>query len=172
MAAVGQAIRARVDSARAWGLYIAASTGAVLAIIVGGALHPTSAFYGAGHFAFRPMCHQLPERSFAFVADAPLCVCHRCFGIYAGLFVGGLIAAAGAKADPSNRRTWLIATLPMLAHVLVIQFVSAIDFSWLRVATGALFGLWGAWALSLALGQAFAHTPSHAALVPAQEERT
>ena len=36
---------------------------------------------------FHPICHQLPERSF-FWNGNPLAVCHRCFGLYGGFWIG------------------------------------------------------------------------------------
>jgi uncharacterized membrane protein len=36
---------------------------------------------------FAPVCHQIPERSFALFGF-PLAVCARCFGIYAGFLAG------------------------------------------------------------------------------------
>src|SRR5262245_39522704 len=43
-------------------------------------------------FAFRRVCHQIPERSF-FIAGLPMAVCARCAGAYAGLLAGGIAAA-------------------------------------------------------------------------------
>jgi len=40
---------------------------------------------------FASVCHQQPSRSF-WMNGAPLAVCERCFGIYAGLFLGVGIA--------------------------------------------------------------------------------
>ena len=39
---------------------------------------------------FHPVCHQLPDRSFACFGH-PLAVCHRCLGLYLG-FLAGLLA--------------------------------------------------------------------------------
>lgn len=43
--------------------------------------------------AFAPVCHQLPTRSF-HVGDIAFAVCHRCYGIYMGLFAGVLVLTA------------------------------------------------------------------------------
>ena len=39
---------------------------------------------------FRPVCHQLPERSLYF-QGYPLAICARCLGIYAGFLAGLLL---------------------------------------------------------------------------------
>lgn len=39
---------------------------------------------------FSPICHQSPDRSF-FWMGRQLAVCHRCFGIYLGFWVGILL---------------------------------------------------------------------------------
>ncbi len=124
--------------------------GTLLGLMLYGFFHPGSALARATHLAFRPLCHQLPERSFAF-GGAPLCVCHRCFGIYLGLFVGGLLALLGARADLGRRGPWLWASAPMVAHVLLLNLWPPADLWPIRVATGLLFGAWGGLALSLAL---------------------
>lgn len=131
--------------------------GSLVALILYGAAHPMSALDVSTRMVFRPACHQLAERSFAWGGN-PFCVCHRCFGIYAGLMLGGLVAALGFRADPGNRKLWIAATAPMLVHVVALNIFPAVDWWWMRVGTGALFGVWGAWAVSLALGQAF-HSP-------------
>src|SRR5688500_17602174 len=40
---------------------------------------------------FDPLCHQRPERSFA-AAGVQFALCHRCFGVAAGLALGALLA--------------------------------------------------------------------------------
>jgi uncharacterized membrane protein len=101
--------------------------------------HPIAAY--AIYAGFKPACHQLPERSF-YLFGAPLAVCARCTGIYAGAVLGvaafPLLRGLGRSAP---RRRWLL-----LAAIPV-----ALDFSlgWLglihntalsRGLTGALFG--------------------------------
>jgi hypothetical protein len=65
---------------------------------------------------FDPVCHQLPDRSFACFGQ-PLAVCHRCLGLY----LGGL---AGLLAWPSwprlarpllDRPRWVLAFFAPLA---------------------------------------------------------
>lgn len=77
--------------------------------------------------AFRPLCHQVVERSF-HLEGFPLAVCARCTGLYAGALAGLLIypVARAITRQDAPRREWLIlAALPTGA-----------DF-----ALG-LFGLW------------------------------
>jgi uncharacterized membrane protein len=51
---------------------------------------PSTAETGSFLFhAYRPMCHQLPQRSF-FVFGAQMPVCARDVGIYAGMLLGAL----------------------------------------------------------------------------------
>ncbi len=136
---------------RRWGAVVSAVMGTLLAQMLYGLLHPGSVVAAASRIVFAPFCHQLPERSFQF-GGAAMCVCHRCFGIYLGLFVGGLLAFAGVRADLSRRGPWLWASMPMVVHVLVLNLWPPADLWPLRVATGLLFGAWGGLALSVALG--------------------
>lgn len=102
--------------------------------------HPLSAL--ALYRGLAVICHQLPERSF-YLLGAPLGVCVRCTGIYAG-FVGGLalypLVRSLRAADCPAPHWLMLAGVPML-----------IDFAggWLglfastfasRAATGFLFG--------------------------------
>lgn len=137
-----------------WGTYLATLCGSVVALILYGAANPGSAIHVSTRLVFRPACHQIAERSFMW-GDTPFCVCQRCFGIYTGLMLGGIIAALGFRADAGNKKLWMAATAPMLLHVVALNLFPAVDWWWMRFGTGALFGVWGAWALSLALGQAF-----------------
>jgi len=45
---------------------------------------------------FRPLCHQLPDRSFHWLGH-PLAVCHRCTGLYVGFLAGLLLAGSAAR---------------------------------------------------------------------------
>ncbi len=139
---------------RLWGAYLSALSGSLLGLMGYALFNPASQIHHATQMVFQPFCHQLAERSFS-VAGNPMCVCHRCFGIYVGLFVGSALALAGVRADPGSRRLWLVATVPMVVHVLILNLWSPADLWQVRILTGALFGGWGALALSLTLGQAF-----------------
>ena len=87
-----------------------------------------------------PFCHQIPERS-PHINGIQLAVCHRCFGIYTGLFLGPWVMLL--------TRHWE-SDLPLL--VLAVSLAPA-AFDWTldvaglmentpvsRIVTGVLFG--------------------------------
>ena len=141
-----------------------------------GLTHPGGVAARAAHLAFAPFCHQRPERSFVF-EGAAMCVCHRCFGIYVGIFLGAVLALLGVRADVGRRALWFGATAPMVAHVALSSLWPPADLWPLRVATGLLFGAWGGLATALALGDVFGSRAGRAALdttsaLHLREERT
>jgi uncharacterized membrane protein len=69
---------------------------------------------------YHPVCHQLSERSF-FLLGYPLAVCHRCFGLYVGFWLGVLLLplTRGLSARIEARpRVALVFAVPMLADAL------------------------------------------------------
>jgi uncharacterized membrane protein len=138
---------------RAVGAFFAAGAGSVVATVLVAASHPSSPTALVARTVFSRACHQEPDRSFAWAGE-PFCVCHRCFGIYAGLTLGASIAALFPRLplDPGSRRLWAWALVPMLVHVALLNVWSPADLTFLRVGTGALFGVWGGFAASVALG--------------------
>lgn len=95
--------------------------------------------------AFAPFCHQMPTRS-PHVHGAAFALCHRCFGIVAGLALGVLVGPL------FSARLGRLAALPPLAVLGVAVLPTSID--WLlgatgvwantgasRLATGAVFGV-------------------------------
>ena len=83
-----------------------------------------AALAGGGHdaaaaalrAALHPLCHQMPERSFA-IGGSPLAVCARCAGLYAGFLAGCLaILALGfirrSPLRPPGRGLLLAAVAP------------------------------------------------------------
>ena len=70
---------ARILLALSWGVVCVLTLAAPLALAHGRA-DALPVYLGFSFF-----CHQSPERSFA-LAGLPLAVCHRCSGIYLGLF--------------------------------------------------------------------------------------
>lgn len=125
-----------------------------------------AAIYFVGHL----VCHQLPERSL-WIAGAPLPVCARCAGIYAGALLALLMRAAllhvpttlsgpaalhllAALHSPaaalrealrlSERRATLVAALALLAMDWSSEALG-LRPAWmpLRVLTGAFLG-WSA----------------------------
>lgn len=93
--------------------------------------------------AYRPFCHQKAERSL-FIFGGQMTVCARCFGIYAGAFVGSLAAAIAIKKRDEARAIsiyYVAAALLPLAIDGVTQLMGLRGSSEpLRLATGLLFG--------------------------------
>jgi uncharacterized membrane protein len=90
---------------------------------------------------FSPICHQIPERSFSLLGRT-LTVCHRCAGIYLGLFLGSLIPFdSRLPASPLARRIWILgATAPLLLDVALPSFGVWTNGSVTRFTTGLIFG--------------------------------
>ncbi|MCC7541591.1 MAG: DUF2085 domain-containing protein [Deltaproteobacteria bacterium] len=107
--------------------------------------------------AFRG-CHQLADRSPHLEGHA-FALCHRCFGIVAGVALGGLLAVLGLKIDPSRRWSWVAAASPIAVHVALRWIVPATDLAWLRVATGLVFGTFAGAAVAVALAHVHPPTP-------------
>jgi uncharacterized membrane protein len=93
---------------------------------------------------FDPLCHQLPERSFA-IAGAQFALCHRCFGVVVGLAAGAIVAPLFLQvirpADGRGLRTMAIAAMPMLADWALDYFGVWINTTASRSLSGAVFGL-------------------------------
>ena len=75
-----------------------------------GSLHQLS------HEAFRKLCHQQADRSFA-VQDKHMAVCTRCFGIYAGFFLTTLLGLI----RPQNIRFTLKTALWVAGFVFTLN---------------------------------------------------
>lgn len=103
-----------------------------------------SAFASAVHAVGHLVCHQRPERSFAWSGRAwP--VCARCTGIYFGA-AAGLVIAPWLSRDlarvPRLVRRWLaLASMPIVASLLFEWTSGIVPFNSLRAATGAVAGL-------------------------------
>ena len=89
--------------------------------------------------AFAPACHQLPERTLHLLG-APMVVCSRCAGIYAGVALGALLPAPPALLP---RLRWLIplSAAPMLLDVALQTAGAYAPWHPSRLLTGAVFGL-------------------------------
>jgi uncharacterized membrane protein len=87
---------------------------------------------------FRPICHQLPDRSFVCF-KGPLAACHRCFGLYLG-FLSGLLLFPYLQ----GLRSWIlrepIRILLFFAPMLVDVALGRFNQTWDRFATGWLAG--------------------------------
>ncbi len=147
----GPTLSAAQWSGAGWALALAA----VLVLLVGAALPPFVGpeVRGVLRAGFGPLCHQLPERSFA-VGGVPFAVCHRCTGIVAGLAAGVLLlpltrvpevrarAAPFAGARFAEERVWLLAAvLPAALDWSGDLLGLWVNTAGTRVATGAWFGL-------------------------------
>lgn len=91
--------------------------------------------------ALDPFCHQIAERS-PHVDGIPLAVCHRCFGVYVGLFLGPwmmLITRSWHSNMPGVIIGLSLVPLTVDWGLEVIGWVSNTPAS--RVMTGGLFGV-------------------------------
>jgi uncharacterized membrane protein len=91
---------------------------------------------------FSRVCHQDLSRSFLFYGY-PVAVCHRCSGIYFGLFIGSMLPLDRLRVleTPRCRRIWVLCTtVPMLLDV-GLQFTGLwTNTAMTRLATGFIFG--------------------------------
>jgi uncharacterized membrane protein len=89
---------------------------------------------------FSRICHQIPARCF-WIAGYPLAVCHRCFGIYFGLFAGSLITIRSLHHS-RERRAWLIAAIVPLCIDALLPYSGFWENSPAsRFVTGFFFGV-------------------------------
>lgn len=98
----------------------------------------SAAVYLAGSL----VCHQLPDRSFAY-GGAQLPVCARCLGLYAGGLIGALIWAISTAARSTSSRIVQRSTFRT-------ALIGAALPTLLSVAAGA-FGIWDGSNLTRAL---------------------
>ncbi len=90
---------------------------------------------------FASVCHQQAERSL-YLFSAPLAVCARCFGIYAGAAVGSLF-----QLKPAMALRWCGAALALNVGDVALEIAGVHGSQpWLRLVLGATLGL-GAGAL-------------------------
>jgi uncharacterized membrane protein len=103
---------------------------------------------------YKPLCHQLPERSF-FVCGHQVAFCHRCAAMYTAVVVAGLVFGLLRRyLRPMSLKVALLLLLPILidggTHLLddLIGLglrgggdaIGTPNF-WLRMITGALVGV-------------------------------
>jgi uncharacterized membrane protein len=95
---------------------------------------------------FSAVCHQLSDRS-PSLAGIQLAACHRCFGIYFGLFAGSLIIPVTVlRKRILTDHVWPIVVLSAAPAALDwIAGLAGIWSSgpWTRALTGAIFGFIG-----------------------------
>jgi uncharacterized membrane protein len=101
--------------------------------------HPIAAF--AIYSGFKPACHQLPERSF-HLFGAPLAVCARCTGIYAGVLFGlAALPLLRGLGRPTPSRLWFaLAAIPVSLDFALGWLGLVQNTALSRSLTGALFG--------------------------------
>ena len=121
-----------------WGALAAATVAAPLL-----AAHSDSFLAAMIYLLLSPACHQNPDRSF-FLLGHPWAVCHRCSGIYLGLFWAAVFSSRlpSAPGSCSQRRTRVaLGTLPILVDSLLPFTGMWTNTPWSRFATGFAFGV-------------------------------
>jgi uncharacterized membrane protein len=91
---------------------------------------------------FAPVCHQDPGRSFHLAGHA-LAVCHRCSGIYLGLFLGSLFPFSGhiELLSGARRRILVLAACSPLILDFALPYLGIWENTpWSRLSTGLIFG--------------------------------
>jgi uncharacterized membrane protein len=108
-----------------------------------------------GYLLFSPLCHQIPERSF-HICGYPLAVCHRCSGIYFGLFLGLLLPLKRLFqiCYPPHLRLFVLC----ICTPIVLDFILSYLGIWpgtplSRFSTGLIFGSASALLLTFAAGE-------------------
>mgnify|MGYP001061515308 CR=1 FL=1 len=120
--------------------------GSILAAVVGAPILATQAHPLAAAFLyllFSPVCHQIPDRCFTFSGQA-WAVCHRCSGIYLGMFLALLtpFTAAGFLRSARETRGWvLVLAAPMLIDVAAPYLGWWVSTPSSRFLTGVAFGV-------------------------------
>ena len=89
-----------------------------------------------GHSIFSPICHQNPQRSFAVVGSLPICA--RCFGLYVGLGLAGLLLPPFAFRF-SKKLVSLTLLTSLAAFGLGFVF-PALDANYVRLVFGLALG--------------------------------
>lgn len=98
--------------------------------------------------AYRFICGQTPSHSF-YIAGYQACLCTRCMAIYGSMLIAGLTLALfrSAQVRPLNWKFWLLAMVPMALDGGTQLFGWRESNLFLRLLTGAIFGLGTAWFL-------------------------
>jgi uncharacterized membrane protein len=100
------------------------------------------ALSSAIYYFFGFICHQIPERSF-HIGDDIFAVCARCFGVYAGIFLGFLFYPLFRPLNDIEPlpRVWLFLALFPMAVDLGLTFFGIWENTHLsRFLTGAILG--------------------------------
>ena len=91
---------------------------------------------------FSYICHQLPDRTL-HLAGGPMAVCTRCFGVYAGLFLGILVYPLWrpvVEIEPIPRIWLFLAIIPITIDWSLTVFGFWENTHLSRVVTGLILG--------------------------------
>lgn len=127
---------------------------------------PSSAVFDV----YRFFCGQVPSHSF-YVAGYQMCLCSRCLAIYSSLLAGGLILAMFRHRryiQPISWKLWALGMVPMALDGGTQLFGWHESNVYLRLLTGAIFGLMTAWFI---LPQIEESSPVDAVPAPAEAVR-
>ncbi len=92
------------------------------------------------YFFFSFVCHQIPKRSLLISGHA-LAVCHRCSGIYLGMFLGTFGGYRTIRNRMKARRVLVLcAIIPISLDALASLAGLWTGFALIRFFTGLLFG--------------------------------
>jgi uncharacterized membrane protein len=106
---------------------------------------------------FAPVCHQQAERSFFFLGST-VAVCHRCLGIYLGLFLSSIVPFDSRLflAPPLKRRLCVLgASAPLLLDAALPYLGVWTNGASSRVLSGFIFGAMLTWLLVPAIEDLF-----------------
>jgi len=104
-------------------------------------LHSWRAFASVVYLFFSCICHQIPERSF-MISGHTLAVCHRCSGIYIGMFLGSCLGNKTIRNCIKARRLLVLgAVAPISLDALGSIFGLWTGIALIRFFTGLLFGI-------------------------------
>ena len=104
--------------------------------------------------AFAPVCHQVAERSF-HVDGVAFAACHRCYGVYLGLFLGPVLYLGLRRWERRymrHSRAFVALGLLPMAIDWSLYFVPILENTPVsRTLTGVVFGLTAAVLVTQAL---------------------
>jgi uncharacterized membrane protein len=112
----------------------------ILAVLLG-ALPWALAVFGYSTLTmplFKGLCHQIPERSL-IICGAPMAVCSRCAGIYAGIAIGAVTPSLRFMARYGRTAFWIVFFLLLLDVAIQNCLMDSINHGF-RIATGFIAG--------------------------------
>jgi uncharacterized membrane protein len=93
------------------------------------------------HIVFKDFCHQMPERTLT-ICGAPMAVCSRCAGIYAGIAIGALLPPLAFMARHGRVAIWMAFAIVLLDVGIQNYMLHSINH-FFRITTGFAAG-WAA----------------------------